>query len=481
MTNENSAADRPNIILIMTDQQRYDTIRALGYPYMDTPSLDRLVGEGTSFSRCYITGASCVPSRASLFNGYYPHTTGVLRNGANWTRTWVERLQSAGYRTVNVGKMHTIPFLTPAGFHERYNVENKDRFLEGRYYFDEWDKALAAHGLVKQQRSLYRKRHDYKDQLGAFLWELPEHLHSDNFVGNMAKWWINAHPPTQPLFLQIGFPGPHPPYDPIARYVEPYSKKDLPLPVVSAADLDGQPPAYKTLRQHNTEFDHDSLFWSLSPTKAQLHRMWAHYCANMTMIDERIGEILEALKNNGYLDNAIVFFTTDHGDCMGHHGHSQKWTMYEDVVRVPLVAWSPGRIAAGRTIDGMCQLMDLGATILDYAGVPVPQSFEARSLHPAIRGDDWQPREYVFTEQEGDTNLTGTAFETMVRSRDWKLVHFLGEPHGQLFDLQADPKEEINLWDSAAHAGRKRALLDALRDWRIESSFHTRNWASECR
>jgi arylsulfatase A-like enzyme len=473
--------DRPNIILIMTDQQRYDTIRALGYPYMDTPVLDRMIGEGTHFTRCYVTGASCVPSRASLFTGYYPHTTGVLRNGSTWRRTWVEDLAKAGYRCVNVGKMHTIPFLTPAGFHERYNVENKDRFLEGRYYFDEWDKALAAHGLVKQQRSLYRQRPDYKERLGAFLWELPEHLHSDVFVGNLARWWIDAHPPAQPLFLQIGFPGPHPPYDPMARYAEPYLKRDLPLPRVSAADLAGQPPAYKILRQHNSEFDHDSLLWSLNPTHAQLHRMWAHYCANVTMIDERIGAILEALRRRGYLENAIVFFTTDHGDCMGHHGHSQKWTMYEDVVRVPLVAWSPGRVPAGRQVDGMCQLMDLGATILEAAGLPIPESFEARSLLPALAGDDWQPREHVFTEQEGDTNLTGTAFETMVRSRDWKMVHFLGEPHGQLFDLAADPGEETNLWESPAHVAPKQALLDVLRDWRIASSYHTRDWAREFR
>lgn len=481
MTDTKPVQDRPNIILIMTDQQRYDTIGALGFPYMQTPVLDRMIEEGTTFERCYITGASCVPSRASLFTGYYPHTTGVLRNGSVWRRTWIESLAAAGYRCVNVGKMHTIPYLTPAGFHERYNVENKDRYLEGRYYFDEWDKALAAHGLVKQQRTLYRQRPDYKERLGAFLWELPEHLHSDVFVGNMARWWIDTHPPAQPLFLQIGFPGPHPPYDPIARYAEPYLKRDLPLPQVSDADLAGLPPAYKILRQHNTEVDHDSLLWSLSPTREQLHRMWAHYCANVTMIDERIGEIMAALRRRSYLENAIVFFTTDHGDCMGYHGLSQKWTMYEDVVRVPLLAWSPGRFPAGRRVDGLCQLMDLGATIVEAAGLPISASFEARSLLPAIVGGDWRAREHVFTEQEGDTNLTGTAFETMVRSGDWKLVHFLGEPHGQLFDLAADPREERNLWDSPAHAERKRALLDVLRDWRIESSYHTRDWASAFR
>ena len=101
--------------------------------------------------------------------------------------------------------MHTWPFNTTCGFKERYNVENKDRFLEGRYYFDEWDKALASHGLVKQQRSSYRTREDYGTSLGAFDWELPEKMHADMFVGDMAVWWVKNHPISQPLFLQIGF------------------------------------------------------------------------------------------------------------------------------------------------------------------------------------------------------------------------------------------------------------------------------------
>ena len=220
------ADERPNIILIITDQQRFDTIAALGYPYMDTPNLDRLVNEGTTFSNCFITAPSCGPARASLFTGYYPHTTGIMKNADSWSRSWVENLSDAGYYCVNVGKMHTFPFETPLGFHERFVVENKDRYLEGRYYFDEWDKALAAQGLVKQQRVLYRELEDYKERLGAFEWELPEQMHSDFFVGNTATWWLNAKPkPEGPLFMEIGFPGPHPPYDPVPRYAEPYPKK----------------------------------------------------------------------------------------------------------------------------------------------------------------------------------------------------------------------------------------------------------------
>ena len=112
------------------------------------------------------------PPAPASSNGLYPHTSGVLRNGCEWRRSWVEQLAASGYHCVNVGKMHTVPFETPLGFHERYVVENKDRFLDGRYYFDEWDKALAARGLVKQQRELYRQRADYREAMGAFTWGL---------------------------------------------------------------------------------------------------------------------------------------------------------------------------------------------------------------------------------------------------------------------------------------------------------------------
>jgi arylsulfatase A-like enzyme len=473
--------DRPNIILIITDQQRYDTIRALGFPYMDTPNLDRLVAEGVTFSNCFIAAPSCAPSRASLFTGYYPHTTGILKNADRWRHSWVERLAEAGYHCVNVGKMHTFPYETPLGFHERYVVENKDRYLEGRYYFDEWDKGLRARGLVKQQRELYRKHADYGERLGAFEWELPEETHSDFFVGDMARWWVETKPqPEGPLFMQIGFPGPHPPYDPIPRYAEPYLAKELPLPSFGEEEVAGQPPPFQAMRQHNAEVDHDSIVYSLNPTREQLHRQRAYYMANVTMIDEKIGQILDALHRRGYLEDAVVIFTSDHGDCLSDHGHSQKWTMYDMITRAPFIVWSPGRFAAGQ-VDALCQQMDVGPAILELAGVPVPASMEARSLLPALRGEPWAGREYVFAEHSRDGILQETEFMTMVRSREWKLVHFLDEPFGQLFDLVNDPGEVHNLWDDPAFAQKRDELLAVLREWRIRSQYHTRDWGEDWR
>jgi arylsulfatase A-like enzyme len=476
------ADQRPNIILIITDQQRYDTIRALGFPYVDTPNLDNLVQEGVSFTQCHITAPSCVPSRASLLKGLYPHTTGILKNGDSWRHSWVERLSESGYHCVNIGKMHTVPFETPMGFDERYVVENKDRYLEARWYFDEWDKRLRAHGLVKQQRESYRRRRDYTKRLGAFEWELPEDLHSDMFVGDMVSWWLKTKPkPDGPLFLEIGFPGPHPPYDPIPRYAEPYMARDLPLPQVTEEELANQPPPFRAMRKHNTEVDHDSIVHLLNPTQEQLRQQRAYYLANVTMIDEKIGLVLQTLGDQGYLDNAVVVFTSDHGDALGDHGQSQKWTMYDVITRVPMIVWAPNRFSGGRTIEGLCQHMDIGPAILELAEVGIPAGIEARSLLPALRGERWQPREVVFAEHGKDDILQETEFMTMVRTQKWKLVHFLDEPFGQLFDLAADPGETRNLWEDPKYEDEKERLLGLLREWRIRSRYQTKEVFKDCR
>ena len=410
-------SDQPDIVVIITDQQRYDTIHALGARHVDTPNIDRLAQRGVNFSQCHVTAPSCVPCRASLFTGYYPHSNGVHANGQAWNKTWVSRLQEVGYLTVNIGKMHTIPYDAPAGFDERYVVENKDRFMEGRYYFDEWDKALAAHGLKKQQREEYRKRADYRERLGAFAWELPEELHSDVFVGRMTRWWLESKPVEKPLFMVVGFPGPHPPYDPTQEYIDRYMDRDIPLPEVTEEELAGLPPAFAEKRQHDVDVDHDSVVWSLSPTPEQLHRMRAYYCANVEMIDREVGQILDTLEQRGRLDNTIIVFASDHGDCLGDHGLIQKWAPYEEVTRVPLIICAPGRFAQGHDVDALVQLFDLGPTILEWAGVIPDPSFEAESLNAALDGEPFDGRTHVFCDQGGDVNLTGAEYLTMVRSK----------------------------------------------------------------
>jgi arylsulfatase A-like enzyme len=470
-------AKRPNIVFIITDQQRFDTIAAAGFDHMITPNLDRLVREGVCFSHMYVTSPSCAPSRASLFTGLYPHTNGVFRNDERWSHSWVRQLADAGYRCVNVGKMHTSPFEDSFGFHERHVVENKDRATERLPFFlDNWDKAFFARGYEKPSRITYRRREDYRDQLGAFVWDLPEDLHSDNFVPELAAIWLDRYHGTEPFFLQIGIPGPHPPYDPTQEYIDKYRDRNLPEAIRDQAAIDRQPSALKTLRAQHIAVDHDAVVHLANPTAEQLRRQREHYFANVTMIDAQVGKLIEALERRGVLDDTIVIFTSDHGDCLNDHGHSQKWTMYEPSVRVPAIVWSPKGVERGKVVDDLVSLFDFGPTILELAGLTVPRWMEAKSLLPYLAGTQTSPRDFVFSEHAGDRILSGTEFMTMIRDRHYKLVHFVENDEGQLFNLIADPNEINDLWDDPAHDGIKRHLINEILKWRIRSDLKTQGW-----
>lgn len=474
---------RKHIFLVITDQQRYDTIAALGHPHMHTPTLDRLVREGTSFDNCFITAPSCVPSRASLFNGYYPHVTGVLRNGLAWQKTWVGSLADAGYHCVNVGKMHTIPYDAKAGFHERFVMENKDRYYEGRWFADEWDKALVARGQIKPSRERYRTWPDYRERLGAYEWTLPAESHADFFVGDMARWWVETRPKPDKLFMQVGFLGPHPPYDPVASYAQRYLEDPkLPVPEAAPPDLDDLPAFLKAKRAHDSREDHDAVLWSMNPTAEQLRRLRAYYYANVTMIDEALGRFIAALDAKGYLEESLIVFTSDHGETLGEHGLIQKWSMYDSVTRVPCIVWAPGEVPAGRRQSGLCQLFDVGATVLDWAGAPPPPACQAQSLMPALRGDaPWAGRPMVYAEQAADVAVGGAALFSMVRDTRHKLMHIVGSEEGQLFDLQADPREQHNLWADPAHQAQRTRLVQELLEWRMRSSVETMKLMGDAR
>jgi arylsulfatase A-like enzyme len=195
------------------------------------------------------------------------------------------------------------------------------------------------------------------------------------------------------------------------------------------------------------------------------------------MIDEKVGEIMGQLEAQGYLENSIIIFTSDHGDCLTDHGHSQKWTMYEQVTRVPLIVWSSdGRFGKGRQVDDTVSLFDVGPTILEMAGCEVPKHFSARSLLPALQDEpEWKGRDYVFAEHPRDGNFTTADYQVMVRSQRWKLVEIYGSDgvdggrEGLLFDLENDPLELTNLWSDADYADIREELRDELLSWRVES------------
>lgn len=473
-------SDRPNIVFILTDQQRYDTIAALGFDHMITPNLDRLVNQGTAFENMYITAPSCAPSRASLFSGVYPHTNGVFRNDEPWNYCWVKDLAEAGYRTVNVGKMHTMPIEGAFGFHERHVVENKDRDHPNLpFYLDNWDKAYFLSGLQKPSRVSQRDRPDYDELLGAWVWEHEEKLHPDVFVGQMACWWLDRYTGEGPFFLQVGIPGPHPPYDPTQEYLDLYADRDLPKPI--PPDTDTQPEAMQQLQEFHLGEDADGIVHLAEPTPEQSRRQRAHYYANVTMIDKQVGHILESLENRGALDNTIIIFTTDHGDCIGDHGHSQKWNMFEPTVRVPALMTWPGHIPEGQRVTDLVSLFDIGPTVLEYAGITPPTWMEAKSLQPYLGVGITPPvRQRVYAEHSNDALLTGTRFMTMIRDGAMKLVHFVDSDNGMLFDLANDPDERNNLWHHPDHTQTRVTLINEILKWRMESSLKTQGFIEAC-
>ena len=468
-------SERPNIILIMTDQQRADSICALGAPWMETPHLDRLAQEGTVYSNCFVTSPVCVGSRASLFNGVYPHALPPMTNFTFWQPSWVQWLADAGYHCVNIGKMHINPYDAPGGFHQRFPVENKDRplFLEehDRAIYDEWDKALHARKLIKPSR-YNRYQHDpdrFRQALGAFVWEIDDDMHPDNFVGDQAIWWLQERKATNPLFLQIGFPGPHPPYDPVQSYLDRYRDVTIPVPKVSAEEIAAQPRAQAVLRQNMVDSNFDSVAWQHWPSEQALVNMRRHYAANVSMIDQKVGEILAVLEQRGYLDNALLIFTSDHADALGDHGHIQKWTMYDSVLKVPLILWSPGQINAGQINDNLVQLMDIAPTILAAADIPIPAYWEAQPLLTAN-----PPRQAVYSELTRDHIQSGAEYIVMVRNTEWKLVYYLNEPDGELYHLVEDPLEQHNLWAVQDYAAHRDQLQHHLLHWWMESTLRSR-------
>ena len=404
--------------------------------------------------------------------GKFPHGTDIFTNFQPWEPTWFTSLAEVGYHCVSIGKMHINPYDRLGGFHQRFPVENKDRplFLDehDRAFYDEWDKALKARRLTKPSRyqRIAEDPEGYREAVGCFPWELDEDMHSDMFIGDTALWWLEDRKADSPLFLQIGFPGPHPPYDPIPRYLDLYEKADIPVPTVTEDEITRQPRAHGVYRQNLIDNNFDSVAWRHDVTTDEILRIRRHYGANVTMIDEKVGQVMEMLRAKGYLDDAIVIFTSDHADALGDHGHIQKWTMYDTVATVPLIFWAPGRVRAGEKSDSLVQLTDIAPTILSFAGVPIPADFEATNLRPKLDGEI-SPDEVVYSELGRDHIQSGAEYIVMRRDRDWKLVYYQGEPDGELYDLNADPDETRNLWTNPDYGEKRGFLRRQVQDWII--------------
>ena len=210
---------------------------------------------------------------------------------------------------------------------------------------------------------------------------------------------------------------------------------------------------------------HESVIDMYSPDEEDIARMRRHYYAKITTVDEQLGRVIDALEERGFLDNSLLLFCSDHGELLGDHWMAYKWLMYDPIVHVPLIVRDGRRDRAGEEIDDLVSLMDLGPTILAAAGVEVPSYLEGRSLVPYMEGPggDFAPREWVYCEDN---------YQLMMRGERYKLVYYIGQDQGELYDLERDPHELWNLWDGAEHHALQRDLLAQLLRWLASSTYY---------
>ena len=437
--------NRPNLLFIIADQLRADFVGCYRAAYVKTPHIDALAAQGVRYAHAYSTSPVCVPARASLLTGMNSMRNGVLDNtvwlrpdlAACGIRTWPEMLNTVGYYTAGIGKMHFYPWDSNHGLQYRVVAEDK-RWIHIR---DDYYHFLRAHG----ERKYHGNEHDgYQENKGAIINRLPWELSVDHFVGEEAVRFLETYGGDGPFAVMVSFPGPHCPYDPNQEFLDEVDPSQMPPPIPAV------PGDSDTLLRNNIEGN--SKPWNgvdySTFTDAQKQKVRAHYAASTHQIDVEIGRIMATLQERGLLENTVVIFTSDHGDYLGDHDFIGKGIYYEAAIHVPLIVVAPGVQPA--VYEGLVELTDITATLHAYAGTKPPQPMDSRPL-PGL-GLATEPRLITF----GFVSNGWMAYDGQ-----WKLCKYAtGEQH--LFDRANDPDEQVNrINDPAAFADYCR-LDDAL-------------------
>ncbi|AWI10470.1 hypothetical protein CKA38_02965 [Ereboglobus luteus] len=450
--------DAPNILWICTDQQRWDTIGALGNKYVKTPNIDRLVREGVSFTNAHCQSPVSAPSRASFLTGMYPSAVRVTRNGnAVWPEAAplvTKLLKDAGYECGLAGKFHLStamarrPEIRPAddGYttyhysHSPYQGGSKNDYL--KYWLD---RGIDINALKKQNGYVPAKYHQT-------TWCVDRAI---DFIKERREW---------PWQFSLNVYDPHNPLDPPQEYIDRYNIDELPAPRFKESDL-----------KEKSAFN--NVVFQSRPKKypgAENRRRTARYLAQIDMIDENIGRLMKALEESGQLENTLIIFMSDHGDMLGDHGLINKGCrFYNGLVRVPLVFWHPKKLMQNLRSDALVELIDVVPTLLELAGLPVSGKIQGKSLLPILTGEasaDFH-KEHVRCEYYDKSSNEGgkIAGGTMFRTKKYKLALYHGHAKGELFDMENDPDEFTNLWDDPAHQQVLMKLIRQSYDASIEA------------
>jgi len=472
LMSEQAGAKRPNILFLMTDQQRFDTIAALGNAHIVTPNLDRLARRAVSFTNAYTTCPVCVAARYTIRTGCEPPTTRIFSNRrsapvagqadtveARCGPYLVKAMAHLGYRTFGVGKFHTQPWDEELGYQVHLHSEELYGTADQRRRDDfaawiarEWPQFDYVEALMGERTEMY-----YMPQVSPLppeatveWWAADRAVEQIAGHGQDARGTHGQDVHAAPFFGFVSFVGPHPPFAPPVPFNRMYDPDRMPNPVVGDPAGDHKDP-FLPASNHAMYAD------EISPHRARCLK--ARYYGEITYIDHCVGRILDALDAAGLADNTLVAFLADHGDHLGDHNAWQKESFFEGACHVPLLVSWPGRLPADTRRDELVCLTDLFGLATAAAGAPDLR--EGIDLLGMLDGRA-APRETLI----GLYGEPGTHhFKAMVRRGQWKYIHIANGGREQLFDLGEDPAELRDLADELRDvACELRALAAAACD-----------------
>ena len=476
---------RDNVLLLFTDQERYDLTSPDGLP-VETAALDSLADEGVRFTRAYTPISICSSARASLLTGRYPHDHGLLNNVhesdairtdlSTSETTFGPLLREAGYENTYVGKWHVGRDVAPEDFGFDYYGPDRNE------YDDRLEAGLQAYreglGLDPDGVELEDPIHSYSGEdrylLGARTSLPPEatltYYVAERTIERLREAGESSRSGNseRPFFHRSDFQGPHHPYVVPEPYASMYDPSELDPWPTDLETFDGKPRVHENYVEYRGVEAFGREEWA---------RLRALYMGFMHLIDDQIGRVLDALSEFGLDEETLVVHAADHGDFTGSHRQFNKGPlMYEDTYNIPLVVGGPSVAGAGRECDELVSLIDLMPTFLDVADVPVPGDVDGRSLLPLVERRDGERREAVFAEYHGDE--MGFYSQRMVRTGRYKYV-FNAPDVDELYDLEADPHELQNLIDHPDYRAVRDRLRGRLVEWMDESGDPIRQWSSK--
>lgn len=482
-------AQRPNIIIITTDQQRTDTLSCYGSEFTDTPHLDKFASEGVCLERAYCTNPVCTPARASIFTGKYVSRHGAWNVGMNVPEDEPmisHRLLDVGYRTHYIGKAHFQPFGgSPEKSMETRNHTERYPDFSGPYYgFETIELALghATYGIAGHYGEWVRSQVSENEFAsfskarrlsetgfggGAHDWDIPLKYHNSIWTADRTIDFLNTHSTEQPFLLSVGFQDPHHPHCVPTEFEDRVDPADVPLPDYVEGELDDKPPHFMEARRGQLEKSEirgkfamagqggGADFRKVSENDARQGR--AYYYNMVKIIDQQMGRILKCLEEQNLRDNTMVIFTTDHGELLGDHGLWMKGPFhYEQLVNVPTLIRYPAAIPSGQRTAALFSHVDIVPTILAAAGLPIPSDSDGVDAMPLLSGEQKSVRDSLLIECVDDPQ--GLRLKTIVTDTR-KLTWYCGHPYGELYDLENDPDERINNWHNPEYACDKTSLL----------------------